>query len=149
MMNGIEAMSDVEDERRILTIRGQRDELAGQPAVRITVHDLGGGFRPEDGDRLFEAFYTNKSHGLGMGLRMSRSIVEAHGGRLWATPNEGPGSDVFLCVARGYMTRRGGGREGEQRIMRQPDPIVVIIDDDASFRRSTERLIRSAGFTVS
>ena len=97
VMNGIEAMSGVEDERRILTIRGQRDELDGKPAVLITVQDFGGGFRPEDVDRLFDAFYTNKSHGMGMGLRISRSIVEAHGGVLWATPHEGPGA-TFSCA---------------------------------------------------
>jgi signal transduction histidine kinase len=97
VMNGIEAMSGVEDERRILTIRGQRDGLDGKPAMLITVQDFGGGFRPEDVDRLFDAFYTTKPHGMGMGLRISRSIVEAHGGLLWATPNEGSGA-TFSCA---------------------------------------------------
>ncbi len=97
VMNGVEAMSGVQDERRILTIGVQRDELAGRPAIRITVRDLGCGFRPEDSERLFEAFYTTKSHGMGMGLRISLSIVEAHGGRLWATLNVGPGA-TFSCV---------------------------------------------------
>ena len=96
VMNSIEAMSGVADEQRVLTIGGTRDELAGHAAVRITVHDLGSGFRPEDSERLFEPFYTTKSHGLGMGLRISRSIVEAHGGRLWATANDGPGA-TFSC----------------------------------------------------
>jgi C4-dicarboxylate-specific signal transduction histidine kinase len=97
VINGIEAMSSVDDERRILTIGGQHAELDGQPSVRITVRDLGSGLRPEDGERLFEAFYTTTSHGMGMGLRISRSIVEAHGGRLWATPNDGPGA-TFSCT---------------------------------------------------
>ena len=97
VMNGVEAMSGVQDERRILTIGVQRDELTGRPAIRITVRDLGCGFRPEDSERLFEAFYTTKSHGMGMGLRLSLSIVEAHGGRLWATLNVGPGA-TFSCV---------------------------------------------------
>jgi C4-dicarboxylate-specific signal transduction histidine kinase len=98
VMNGIEAMSGVEDERRILTIRGQRDELEGKPAVLITVQDFGGGFRLEDVDRLFDAFYITKAHGMGMGLRISRSIVEAHGGLLWATPNGGPGATFFSAL---------------------------------------------------
>ncbi|MEA3157770.1 MAG: hypothetical protein QOK44_5359, partial [Betaproteobacteria bacterium] len=97
VMNSIEAMSDVDDTRRVLTIGGQRDELDGQPAVRLTVRDLGSGFRPEDSERLFEAFYSTKPHGMGMGLRISRSIVEAHGGRLWAELNAGPGM-TFSCA---------------------------------------------------
>src|ERR1051325_4981389 len=97
VMNGVEAMSGVQDERRILTIGVQRDELAGRPAIRITVRDLGCGFRPEDSERLFESFYTTKSHGLGLGLWISRSIVEAHGGRLWAKLNDGPGA-TFSCA---------------------------------------------------
>lgn len=72
-------------------------ERTGKPAVLITVQDFSGGFRAEDVDRLFDAFYTTKSHGMGMGLRISRSIVEAHGGLLWATPNEGPGA-TFSCA---------------------------------------------------
>ena len=97
VMNGVEAMSGVQDERHILTIGLQRDELTGRPAIRITVRDLGCGFRPEDSERLFESFYTTKSHGLGLGLWISRSIVEAHGGRLWATLNDGPGA-TFSCA---------------------------------------------------
>ena len=97
VMNGIEAMSKVEDERRVLTICGARDELDGKPAVRIAVQDYGVGFRPEAIDRLFDAFYSTKPNGMGMGLQISRTIVEAHGGRLWATANAGPGA-TFLCA---------------------------------------------------
>ena len=61
------------------------------------MRDLGCGFRPEDSERLFESFYTTKSHGMGLGLWISRSIVEAHGGRLWATLNDGPGA-TFSCA---------------------------------------------------
>ena len=98
VMNGIEAMSGVEDERRILTIAGQRDESAGQPSVRITVQDLGSGIEAENMEHLFEAFYSTKPHGMGMGLRISRSIVEAHGGRLWVAPNAGPGAAFFFAL---------------------------------------------------
>jgi len=90
-------MSTVEENRRILTIRGQRDQLHGKPAVRISVEDLGCGIAPEDTARIFESFYTTKPHGMGMGLRIGVSILEALGGRLWATPNAGPGV-TFSCV---------------------------------------------------
>jgi signal transduction histidine kinase len=98
VMNGIDAMRGVEDERRILTIAGQRDQLADQPSVRITVQDLGSGIEPETLERLFEAFYSTKPDGMGMGLRISRSLVEAHGGRLWATRNAGPGATFFFAL---------------------------------------------------
>jgi PAS domain S-box-containing protein len=98
VMNGIEAMRGVEDGRRILMIAGQRDESAGQPSVRITVQDLGSGIEPETLERLFEAFYSTKPHGMGMGLRISRTIVEAHGGRLWAARNAGQGATFFFAL---------------------------------------------------
>jgi PAS domain S-box-containing protein len=97
VMNAIDAMTTVEEKDRILTIWGQSDTLKGKPAVLIGVQDLGKGFGAEDVDLLFEPFYTTKPRGMGMGLRISRSIVEAHGGRLWAKPNIGPGA-TFLCV---------------------------------------------------
>jgi C4-dicarboxylate-specific signal transduction histidine kinase len=98
VMNGIEAMESVENERRILTIRGQRDALEGQPAVLITVRDFGSGFSPEDREHLFDVFYTTKPEGMGMGLRISRSIIEAHGGRLWAQANEDMGATFLFSL---------------------------------------------------
>ncbi len=97
VMNGIDAMSAVDEARRILTIGGRRDKLAGQPAVLIAVRDFGSGFSREDYERFFNAFYTTKPTGMGMGLRISRSIVEAHGGRLWATSHDGQGA-TFYCA---------------------------------------------------
>jgi signal transduction histidine kinase len=64
----------------------------------VSVKDAGTGFRPEDTDRLFEAFYTTKPQGMGMGLAISRSIIEAHGGRLWAQVNDGPGATVIFSL---------------------------------------------------
>jgi two-component system, LuxR family, sensor kinase FixL len=87
----------VSEDRCILTITCTRYEMHGRPAVMLTVCDLGHGFKSEDAERLFEPFYTTKPKGLGMGLRISRSIVEAHGGRLWANPNEGGGA-TFWCA---------------------------------------------------
>jgi C4-dicarboxylate-specific signal transduction histidine kinase len=97
IINAVDAMSAVEDDRRLLIMRGRPDTLENSPAVLISVEDRGAGFRPEDSERLFEAFFTTKRHGMGMGLRISRSIVEAHGGRLWATSDKGHGA-TFHCV---------------------------------------------------
>ena len=95
--NAIEAMSQESDDKRILTVRTARDTLEGKEAVRIDVQDSGAGFDPTQKDRLFDAFYSTKPKSMGMGLRISRSIVEAHGGRLWASADAGPGA-TFTCV---------------------------------------------------
>jgi len=84
LMNGVEAMEAVNDRPRRLEVRSQ---LVAGDRVRVAVVDAGAGFEPDDVDRMFEAFFTTKPGGMGMGLSISRSIVEAHGGRLWATPN--------------------------------------------------------------
>jgi PAS domain S-box-containing protein len=89
VMNGIEAMEQVTDRPRVLMIRSRRDE-AGR--VLLSVRDCGVGIPAENADRLFNAFFTTKSGGLGMGLSICRSIVEAHGGRLSAFCNEGTGA---------------------------------------------------------
>jgi signal transduction histidine kinase len=89
ILNGIEAMSTIEDRERDLVIRTQRGE---GDEVRVAVQDSGIGFDPRSAERMFDAFHTTKPGGLGMGLSISRSIVESHGGRLWAVPNDGPGA---------------------------------------------------------
>jgi C4-dicarboxylate-specific signal transduction histidine kinase len=89
IVNAIEAMSAVDDRRRELTIGSS---MESSNAVRVEVRDSGPGVDPEHAERLFEAFYTSKADGIGMGLSISRSIVEAHGGRLWATPNQPQGA---------------------------------------------------------
>jgi PAS domain S-box-containing protein len=89
ILNGIEAVSTVEDRSRDLVIRAQRSE---GDQIRVAVQDSGIGFDPMNAERIFDAFHTTKSGGLGMGLSISRSIVENHGGRLWAELNDGPGA---------------------------------------------------------
>jgi PAS domain S-box-containing protein len=89
LINGIEAMQSVTGRPRELAIRSSQDEI-GQ--VRLSVTDCGVGISAENVNRLFNAFFTTKTNGLGMGLSICRSIVEAHGGRLSASGNDGPGA---------------------------------------------------------
>jgi PAS domain S-box-containing protein len=84
VMNGIEAMQSVTDRPRELVIRSLQDETQ---QVLVSVSDCGVGISAENTDRLFNAFFTTKTNGMGMGLSICRSIIEAHGGRLWATAN--------------------------------------------------------------
>jgi two-component system, LuxR family, sensor kinase FixL len=88
IINAIEAMSGVGEEARELQVGSEKDESQG---VLVAVRDSGPGLDPEGLNRIFTAFYTTKPQGMGMGLAISRSIIEAHGGRLWAVPNDGPG----------------------------------------------------------
>jgi signal transduction histidine kinase len=88
MLNGIEAMKDQETAGR-LTITSQQLE---NRQIQISVSDTGVGLPAGTREKIFEAFVTSKSQGTGMGLPISRSIIESHGGSLWATPNDGPGA---------------------------------------------------------
>ena len=89
IINAIEAMSGISEGPRELQVSSEKDESQG---VLVTVRDSGPGLDPESLDHLFTAFYTTKPQGMGMGLAISRSIIEAHGGRLWATANDGAGA---------------------------------------------------------
>jgi PAS domain S-box-containing protein len=89
LMNGIQAMGEVTGRRRELLIRSREDD-SGQ--VIVAVEDSGTGIEPEHIERLFNAFFTTKPDGVGMGLSICRSIIEQHGGRIWANRNSGSGS---------------------------------------------------------
>jgi signal transduction histidine kinase len=89
MVNALDAMNAVTDRPHVLRIRTAAQE---SEAVRVSVRDSGIGLSPEQMDRLFDAFYSTKADGMGMGLSISRSIAEAHGGRLWAESNGGRGA---------------------------------------------------------
>ena len=95
MMNAIEAVRAISDRTRVLRIRTEE-----QPSdnIAVLVQDSGVGVDPEHSSRMFEAFYTTKVEGVGMGLTISRSIIEAHGGRLWAVANAGPGSTFSFTL---------------------------------------------------
>jgi len=95
LRNASDAMSAVGDRPRELLIRTERDD---EDRVRLSVKDAGVGFEANSAGRLFEAFYTTKSDGMGIGLFISRSIIEAHHGRLWAEANDGPGVTFSFSI---------------------------------------------------
>jgi PAS domain S-box-containing protein len=97
LLNATDAMNGVDDRPRQLEITTAQDE---DDRVRLTVQDAGVGFEPHGAARLFEPFYTTKSGGMGIGLSVSRSIVESHHGRLWATANDGPGATFSFSIPR-------------------------------------------------
>jgi signal transduction histidine kinase len=98
IMNGIEAMADVSGRARDLVVQSGVDDR-GQ--LLVCVRDSGTGLDAEHLEQVFEAFYTTKTEGVGMGLSISRSIVEAHGGRLWASTNAGPGASFQFTLPTG------------------------------------------------
>jgi signal transduction histidine kinase len=102
LRNALDAMTTVDDRPRDLLIRTERAE---GDWVRLSVKDAGVGFDPHTADRLFEPFYSTKNDGMGVGLSVSRSIIENHQGRLWAVLNDGPGATFSFSVpCRGGTT---------------------------------------------
>ena len=97
--NAIDAMEDSPRRELHVAVRPVEDDL-----IQITVADTGPGVSPEVADQLFQPFITTKRHGMGVGLSISRTIVEAHGGRIWAEPNPGGGASF-------HFTLRGVGDE--------------------------------------
>ena len=97
LLNASDAMSSVDDRSRQVVIRTDLDK---DDRVRLAVQDAGVGFDPQDVNKLFEAFYTTKSDGMGIGLSISRSIIESHHGHLFATPNDGPGATFSFSIPR-------------------------------------------------
>ncbi len=98
LINAIEAMAGVADRRRTLQIRSDVDE---RHRVVVSVRDTGAGIAAGDTDRLFDPFFTTKPDGMGLGLSISRSIVEAHGGELWAAADEGEGATFAFALPTG------------------------------------------------
>ena len=95
LRNGSDAMSEVDDRPRELLFKTEVDE---DDCVRLSVRDVGTGFESQTLEQLFRSFYTTKADGMGIGLSVSRSIIENHGGRLWATANDGPGVTFSFSI---------------------------------------------------
>ena len=101
LRNASDAMVGVDDRPRQLLIRTVRED---GDRVRVSVRDAGMGLDRQSMDKLFDAFYTTKSDGMGIGLSVSRSIVERHHGRLWAEPNDGPGATFSFSIPCGPVS---------------------------------------------
>jgi PAS domain S-box-containing protein len=106
VMNGVEAMNEIAEENRTMSIAARYFEQNGRPAVLISVQDSGVGLKKVNVDQLFEPFYTTKAQGLGMGLAISRSIIEAHDGRLWVAQTPGPGATFEFTLPASVPSRR-------------------------------------------
>ena len=96
--NAAEAMREVPPQRRRLVVRSTVEDRDDGPWAVVAVEDAGIGFGKDEAARLFDAFYTTKPGGLGMGLSISRSIIDDHRGRLWATANPGHGATFYFAL---------------------------------------------------
>jgi len=120
ILNAVEAMSTVETGPRELSISTEQTQTAG---VLVSVRDSGPGIDPDDLERVFEAFYTTKSSGIGMGLSICRSIIDAHGGRLWADMNASRGAVFRLTLPGGDKELTNSPRPA--RLTREPHEDIV------------------------
>jgi signal transduction histidine kinase len=111
LRNASDAMSDIDKGMRDLVVTTRRD---AEDAVRLSVSDAGTGIQPGEIGRVFDAFYTTKIDGMGMGLSVSRTIIESHGGRIWAEPNDGPGTTFSFVIPPVEATPHLSGVMGER-----------------------------------
>jgi C4-dicarboxylate-specific signal transduction histidine kinase len=95
LLNAADAMTSIEDRPRTLRVKTQ---VEGNESIKLLVRDSGVGVDPHGVEKLFEAFHTTKAHGLGIGLAISRSIIESHKGKLWAMANEGHGATFGFSI---------------------------------------------------
>ena len=95
IINGVEAISAASHQWRSLKIQSQKGDVG---FVSVTIADTGIGLTTPDSDRIFDVFYTTKPGGMGIGLSICRSIIEAHGGRLWASPNQPVGTVFHMTL---------------------------------------------------
>ena len=94
LLNGMDAMKDVDTMRELII----NSQPAKNEQVMVSVSDTGAGLPPQQAEQIFNAFFTTKPHGTGMGLRISRSIIESHGGRLWAADNSPRGASFRFTL---------------------------------------------------
>ena len=133
VINGCDAMRDQDTDRRLLV----RTQTTVQGNVEVAVVDLGAGIDSADLERIFEPFMTTRAQGLGLGLAICRSIVEVHGGRLWASNNADGGATLHCELPA-----------KRDCAMREPAPTVYVVDDDPDVLKAIERLLESVGLTV-
>jgi signal transduction histidine kinase len=107
--NAIDAMSVVKDRGKLLKVRS---ELSGPAEIRISVEDSGAGIDVGHMPKIFDAFFTTKPHGMGMGLSICRSIIESHGGQLWVEPGNPYGATFFIALP--CRVPVGEGRSSDQ-----------------------------------
>jgi signal transduction histidine kinase len=112
LRNAADAMMSVDERARHLLIRTASHE---DEDVLMSVRDTGEGFESGDAERLFNAFYTTKKEGMGIGLSVSRSIIQSHKGRIWAEANDGPGTTMIFCVPQSRATSDGASRLPDPR----------------------------------
>ena len=136
-------MVGVDDHPRSLLLSTESEADDG---VRLSVRDAGVGLDPENVDKLFGAFFTTKSGGMGIGLFVSRSIIERHQGRLWAESNrDGPGTTFSFSIPRISDAHPGRSARSDAVVTDDP-PLVSIVDDDVSVRESVPDLLRQLGY---
>ena len=155
MSNAFDAMDGMDPTDRHLVVRTSQ---AGPGAVEISVSDTGTGFAGEPYRRLLEPFYTTKDQGLGMGLAISSTIMQAHGGRLWGENNQDRGATFYITVPMTgtvaaaadelLAPARGQSLEFAESDAAAESETVFIVDDDPSIRRSMARLLESNGYTA-
>lgn len=128
VLNAADAMRVVEDRRRILTVSTLQD---GEDSIRLSVRDVGVGAAPDQLARFFDDFYTTKPEGMGVGLSISRSIVEAHAGRIWAEPNAGPGLtfSFSIPIASAQTTSANRHNHRRSRVAAAPAPKERHVDE--------------------
>ena len=147
LTNAIDATANCDPlDRRVLI----RTSHAKSKTVEISIKDNGTGFKDEPYLNLLKPFFTTKEKGMGMGLAVSKSILQNVGGRLWAKNNRGPGVTFYITLP--MPAKRVAISAARQTHDLEPDVLrkemVFIIDDDVSIRKSLGRLIRSAGYEV-
>ena len=138
--------------RRSPAAIADQNRTRGRRSCAREVRDAGVGVDPQSMDKLFDAFYTTKSDGMGIGLSVSRSIIERHHGRLWAEPNDGPGATFSFSIPRDpeSVTDRGTAPSMRHRRSHRMHErsLVSVVDDDESVRESLPDLLRQFGFAA-
>ena len=139
IMNAAEAMESTEGAKHLVITSRQ----SAEEGVIVAVQDSGIGMSPTEVHRMFDPFFTTKPTGMGIGLSISRTIIEAHGGRIWATRNEDAGLSVQFALPTEEF--RAGRRHGA---MSPERGVVFVVDDDTSVRDALQNLLRSVGLYV-